>query len=155
MGFFHMRLVDPANDFFVLSPLDVASPAELGDYLCCRRRVHWYFCPRCAVRCFSSEGCWKTDEVELGDVRLPGVSETDITRCRKVRVLRMDMDALRPGLKGFLSVNALTVDQDQGDERENCLDLRELVDRRLVKYLDYKEGKRQARVEYPHKGGTW
>lgn len=151
MGYFQIRPTDPAADFLLLSPRGPDPASELGDYLCFDRRLHWYFCPRCAVRCFTAEGCWRVDEVELRDVKLPEGFVAD--EGGAARVLRVDMDALQPPQKGYLAVNAPTVDQDQAGGED--LDLRELVDKRLVEYLDCKEEKGEDRVEYPHKGGTW
>lgn len=69
------------------------------------------------------------------------------------KVLRMDMEGLRDDQMGYLSVNALTLDRGQVGGPD--LDLRELVDRKWLRYLDCKDEEGEPRVEYPHEGGTW
>jgi hypothetical protein len=53
----------------------------------------------------------------------------------------------------YVSVNGLTIDQDQ--LHEQSLDLRHLVDQKEVEYMDCKESKGEKRYTYPHDGGTW
>jgi hypothetical protein len=62
MGFFHVRLISPPDDFMLLSPLN---PTEGGllDYTCFDKKIHWYFCGTCGVRCFAVTGEGEVREV--------------------------------------------------------------------------------------------
>ena len=139
-----MRLPDPANDFYILSPLDLNNPSEMRNYMCNNNVLNWHFCPICGMRCFISEGCWKVDEVDLYNTG------------EKTKVLRLDMDAIREGQKqGYLSVNALTLDRGPEENGGKKIDLREVKDKGWLFYLDCKDEVGEPRVDYPHEGGTW
>ncbi|EAW15032.1 uncharacterized protein ACLA_004460 [Aspergillus clavatus NRRL 1] len=149
MGYFHLRLPDAANQFFVLSPSDLGL---LGDYRCQSGRVQWLFCPKCGVRCFAVAGPWKQDTIdrELVDMALPKNGDDE---ANPVSVWRMDPALYQERVTGYVSLNALTIDQDQA--HGTTLDLRELVDRKWVEYLDCKERKEENRYTYPQEKGTW
>ncbi|KMP04707.1 hypothetical protein CIRG_04388 [Coccidioides immitis RMSCC 2394] len=141
MGIFHMRLPNPAKDFVLLSPSD---PAELSNYTCFEKNLDWRFCPTCGVRCFTVCTNGQNEEIDL-EAKLGKPSEGKMTR-----IWRMGEEKWEPGSKGYLSVNAHTIDQDQ--ER---FDMRELVDKKWVEYLDGKEWAQPPRYDYPYPGGTW
>ncbi|GIC88107.1 uncharacterized protein Aud_004498 [Aspergillus udagawae] len=149
MGYFHMRLPDAANQFFVLSPSDLEL---MGDYRCGSGRVQWFFCPKCGVRCFATAGPWIKDEIGRDLVEKARSPETFEGRDR-LSVWRMDPALYQEHQTGYVSVNALTIDQDQ--PHEQSLDLRQLVDQKVVEYMDCKERKGEKRYTYPHEGGTW
>lgn len=69
---------------------------------------------------------------------------------RMTRVWGCKAEGWKEGKTGYLSVNALTVEQGQ-----EGFDLREMVDRKWVSYLDCKEYKEEDRFDYPQVGGTW
>lgn len=69
---------------------------------------------------------------------------------KKTKVWRCKAEGWKEGKTDYLSVNALTVEQGQ-----EGFDLRELVDRKWVAYLDCKEYKEEDRFDYPQVGGTW
>ncbi|KMU89037.1 hypothetical protein CIHG_06838 [Coccidioides immitis H538.4] len=140
-GDFHMRLPNPAKDFVLLSPSD---PAELSNYTCFEKNLDWRFCPTCGVRCFTVCTNGQNEEIDL-EAKLGKPSEGKMTR-----IWRMGEEKWEPGSKGYLSVNAHTIDQDQ--ER---FDMRELVDKKWVEYLDGKEWAQPPRYDYPYPGGTW
>src|SRR5689334_9947277 len=67
-GFFHLRLPKDPNSFYLLSPLDFQE--KFLDYQCFDRFLHWYFCPKCGVRCFIASGEWKQEEVDYAAVAM-------------------------------------------------------------------------------------
>lgn len=138
MGILHMRPAFPDEDFFVVAPESMNDDIWVGDYRCVTGYVHWYFCKNCGVRCFQIGGAeWVREKVGL-----PDGEEKEVLRVKPV-----------DGMYFYVSVNALTVDQDQRSGVN--LDLRELVDSKGLIYLDCKEEKGERRVDYPHVGGTW
>lgn len=68
-------------------------------------------------------------------------------------VWRMDPAVYLEMKTGYVSINALTIDQDQLHDQN--LDLRHLVDEKVVEYMDGKEGKGEKKYTYPHEGGAW
>jgi hypothetical protein len=149
MGYFHMRLPDAANQFFVLSPPELES---MGDYRCGSGHVQWLFCPKCGVRCFATAGPWIRDEISR-ELANKAISPTRYEGRGRLSVWRMDPALYLEQTTGYVSVNALTIDQDQ--LHEQSLDLRHLVDQKEVEYMDCKESKGDERYTYPHDGGTW
>lgn len=154
-GFFHMRLPDPPNDFFLLSPTDTK---ELSDYTCFDHELHWLFCKNCGVRCFIVQGEGKTEEVDLQQALSGGVKvkkKTESTTEKAVTVWRLDPEFwTRNRGQRYLSVNALTIDHEQPEDGQG-LDLRKLVDSKWLEYLDCKDDLLEPRYDYPHEGGTW
>ncbi|OGM47449.1 hypothetical protein ABOM_002600 [Aspergillus bombycis] len=157
MGLFHMRLPDAPNQFFLLSPLDRNT---LANYKCPNGYINWFFCPTCGVRCFATVPHWKQDQIDIesisaaipsrdGKPDLPGIEESTKT----ITVWRMDPETFQEDVTGYLTINALTIDQDQ--PHGNNLDLRQLVDNKLVEYMDWNTKKGDCRYDYPHDKGTW
>ncbi|GAB1195483.1 hypothetical protein APSETT444_004742 [Aspergillus pseudonomiae] len=66
-----------------------------------------------------------------GKPDLPGIEESKKT----VTVWRMDPEIFQEDVTGYLTINALTIDQDQAHGKN--LDLRQLVDNKLVEYMDW------------------
>lgn len=148
---FHTRPANPHTDFYLLSPLDPGK--DLGDYTCFEKDIHFYFCPKCGVRCFSFYGKGKVIQIdprvlqgreEAAEAEKPGV-------CRVVWRVVDDPDA-RDGKGPYLSINAHTIEVDQG------LDMRKLTDDKLVMYVDCRGQDDEhglQNYEYPHAGGSW
>ncbi|KUL87462.1 hypothetical protein ZTR_04535 [Talaromyces verruculosus] len=149
MGYFHMRLPDAANQFFVLSPPDLES---MSDYRCGSGHVQWFFCPKCGVRCFAAAGPWIKNEISR-DLVDKAISPKRFEGGKSLSVWRMDPAVYLEMKTGYVSINALTIDQDQ--LHDQSLDLRHLVDEKAVEYMDGKEGKGERRYTYPHEGGAW
>lgn len=156
-GFFHLRLPNAANQFFILSPLDTD---VLVKYQCNERLVNWLFCPRCGVRCMGAAARWKKDHIDLralGSVSSSsfgmGTAAAGQTMGNGLPVWRIEPDGYKENETGYLTVNALTIDQDQPHGLN--LDLRKLVDLKGLEYLDCKNRQSDLRYDYPQDGGTW
>jgi hypothetical protein len=135
MSFFHVRLPDPLNDFRLLCPLDPAT--ELADYTCFKARIHWYFCPKCGVRCFAFMGEGEVREVEVAGERVKAWAPKEGWK-----------EGLATG--GYLSVNAATLEAGQ-----EGLDLREWTEKGWITYLDYLKEAEEDRLGVPHEGGMY
>ncbi|KAJ1706019.1 hypothetical protein AFGD_011563 [Aspergillus flavus] len=153
MGLFHMRLPDAPNQFFLLCPQDRDS---LANYKCQNGHINWFFCPTCGVRCFATVPHWKQDQIDIEKISaavpkldLPGVEESTKT----VTVWRMDPDTFQEDVTGYLTINALTIDQDQAHGKN--IDLRQLVDNKWVQYSDWNMRQHESRYDYPQERGTW
>jgi hypothetical protein len=140
MGFFHLRVASPPDDFLLLSP----HPSELGDYRCFEKKHGWYFCKSCGVRTFGLGGEWVETEVDVekwsGKEGGEGKTQT----------------AWKTKAKGdgngyyYLSINAVTLDAGQ-----EGLDLREWHEKGWVRYLDILAEKGEPRFGRPHVGGMY
>lgn len=137
MSFFHLRLISSPDDFLLLSPL--LPSEELGDYTCFEANIHWYFCRKCAVRCFAFAG-----ESEVSEREIDGV-KTKVWSAKKEGWI----EGLSEGT-GYLSVNAATLDADQ-----EGLDLREWTEKGWIAYLDIKNSLGEDRLVAPHPGGMY
>ncbi|KUJ08908.1 uncharacterized protein LY89DRAFT_658659 [Mollisia scopiformis] len=134
MSFFHVRLLDSPNDFLLLSPLDPVT--ELKDYTCFDHRIHWYFCPNCAIRCFAFSG-----ESEVVDIEIEGQG--------KKTVWKPKAEGWVEGGSGYLSINAATLEPNQ-----EGLNLSEWTEKGWIAYLDMR-GDEVARLGKPHDGGIY
>jgi hypothetical protein len=141
MGYFHIRVPDAPRDFYLLSPLDEKA---LSDYQCSDRELHWRFCKTCGVRCFIFKGESEVVDVDL-EKEMGKESEGKMTK-----VWRCKPEGWKEGRTSYLSVNALTIEGGQ-----DGFDLREMVDKKWVAYLDCKDYKEEHRFNYPQVGGTW
>lgn len=65
----------------------------------------------------------------------------------------MDPDTFQEDVTGYLTINALTIDQDQAHGKN--IDLRQLVDNKWVQYSDWNMRKHESRYDYPQERGTW
>ena len=127
----------------LLSPLD--PDRELSIYQCNNKKLKFYFCPKCGVRCLTFAGAGETvvvDLVEQGDEGKEGKRE--VWRAKWER--ENDMTT-------YVSVNGTTIDY-----RED-LDLRVLTEEKRVQYFDDRsepeEKKMEARWDRPHYGGCY
>lgn len=134
----HTRLPNAPRDFYLLSP---SSPSDLSNYKCNTEKLNFYFCPTCGVRCFQMNGTGKTDEVEL---------EVEPGKVEKTKVWRFDEEHWpeMESVDALLSINAVTLEPEDG------LDLRELVDKKWLRYGNYRT-KWEGLVDQPYPGGTW
>ncbi|KAF2185582.1 hypothetical protein K469DRAFT_539275, partial [Zopfia rhizophila CBS 207.26] len=137
-GFFHVRVPYAPEDFRVLSPIEDGEEGKdaLGDYTCFDGHIHWLFCNKCGVRCFTWVG-----EGDLIDNDLPSdlLERANMDGAEKVWRPSPLQKVDKPwdeGLEGgcYVSVNALTLDQGQ-----EGADLREWVEKGWVHYLDCRE----------------
>ena len=129
--------MDSANDFQLLSPSD---PSELSDYTCFNNWIHWYFCPKCGVRCFAFHGEGETKDAEVdGETRkvwapkAEGWNESD-----------------GPGSNGYLSINAQTLEAGQ-----DGLDLLEWTEKQWIAYVDCLNLVGGMRLKKPFEGGSY
>lgn len=135
MSIFHTRVPSSPDDFMLLSPLDFAD-GGLGDYQCEKKRIHFYFCKVCGVRCFALWG-----EGEFKDVKVEGEVK---------RVWSPKKEGWLEGTNGYLSVNAATVEAGQ-----EGFDLSEWHENGWVKYVDRRTGVIQSRLGKPFEGGIY
>lgn len=127
--------MDSPNDFLLLSPLN---PTEggLNDYTCFDNRIHWYFCSKCAVRCFAFSG-----EGEIREVEVNKETKEVWTPKRQGWVEKTT---------GYLSVNATTLEPGQAG-----LNLKEWTEKGWIAYLDMKDEAAEARLGEPYDGGMY
>lgn len=143
MGFFHVRLQDSPNDFVLLSPVDPET--QLLDYTCFDKRIHWYFCGKCGVRCFAFAGEGEISEVDLD--KMEGKKEP---KGLLKKVWKPKAENWIEGKTGYLSVNATTLEPEQ-----QGLDLREWTEKQWITYLDVLHSVRKEDSFVPHEGGMY
>jgi hypothetical protein len=143
MSIFHVRLMDSPSDFLLLNPLDPSSAnSGLTDYVCSGegKKLHFYFCGICGVRCFAFWGKGVRRNVEIEGVG--------------TEVWTPDPEGWIEGAEegtGYLSVNAATLDAGQ-----EGLDLKEWMEKGWIAYLDGKNDFRGApRLGVPYDGGMY
>ena len=126
----------------LLSPLD--PDRELSTYQVFTKKLQYYFCPRCGVRCFTSGGVGEThivDFKELGD-------DKDGER----EVWRVKWEGEKETIP-YVSVNGTTM-----DFRED-FDMRVLTEEKRVQYFDDRSEpeaeKKEPRWDRPHYGGSY
>ncbi|KAJ6443475.1 cellobiose dehydrogenase [Purpureocillium lavendulum] len=141
-GFFHVRPASPADDFLLLSPTDPFD--ALGDYLCADKRLHFFYCKGCAMRCFIFMGDAEAVDADLGALGVPGHEKG-----RQTKAWRVKREGGHPVFGNYLSVNGHSVDAGQ------AFDMRALTDSKVVQYLDCLEEENPGprRFDYPHVGG--
>jgi hypothetical protein len=135
-SFFHIRLPNSPDDFALLTPLDPQN--DLSDYTCFEAQIHWYFCPKCGVRCFAFMG-----EGEIKEVEIEG---------KVVKAWAPKKEGWVEGTSntGYLSVNAATLEAAQ-----EGLDLREWAEKGWIAYLDFLGEVGETRLGKPHEGGMY
>jgi hypothetical protein len=159
MGLFHVRPINPATDFVVLSPLAAHTEATkndgylglgglgaLGEYRCNDGLTNWTFCKGCGVRCFSFTG--EGEIGELGIDLLPLVNGTKQGETKE-KTLAWRTKFVE-GAHNYLTINGITLDQEQ-----EGLDLREWAEKGWVQYLDCKDRIGKPRFGLPHEGGMY
>lgn len=125
MGIFHIEVGDINRDFLLLSPTDPMT--DLGDYLTGVKELHFFFCKTCAVRCFLFDGESEVVDVDLAELGVPGYGNPG----SKTTVWRATYQNGHPVHGPYLSVNTHTIDADQ-----NLFDMRDLTEKKQVRYLD-------------------
>lgn len=135
MAFFHIRPKDSPNDFQLLSPSD---PSELSDYRCGAGVIHWYFCGKCGVRCFSFNGSGEVRDAEIDGER------------RKIWAPKAEGWDESDYRVSYLTVNAQTLEAGQ-----EGLNLLEWTEKQWIAYVDCLNFKGDVRLKNPHAGGTY
>jgi hypothetical protein len=169
-GLFHIRLVDAANDFFVVSPSDpLAEGSGLKRYSP-GGEGGWRFCETCGIRAFAVRGTEPlgyNDEVDMPTALLqrlnsrtldgtPGnitakdaeTTRTNVWRPKKDwQEARDDENDTAPD---YISVNALTL-----DAHNDNLDLRQLQEKGYVGYMQTLQWVGYDYQDTPYFGGTY
>lgn len=144
-GIFHLRLASSPDDFLLLSPLD---PLQiLGDYTCDGHSLHFLYCKTCAVRCFTFMGQGEVIDVDLAEAGVDG------EKPGLVKAWRPKKEGWKEGKTKhgcYLSVNAYTVDVDQ-----EGFDLREMLENKVIGYVDALHGTGSDRLDRPYDGGAY
>jgi len=130
----------------LLSPLD--PDHELSTYQCYEKKLKYYFCPKCGVRCFTFGGVGETDVVDLRRLGVPGGNDNEGNR--EVWRAKWDGDEdARP----YVSVNGTSIDFRVD------FDLRVLTEEKRVQYFDDRsepeDKKKEPRWDRPHYGGSY
>lgn len=168
-GLLHIRIPDPANDFFVLSP---KNPLEAGSgltsYIPQGCQGSWHFCQRCGIRGFSVRGTGYDGEVDLPAALLQRLesrtlngktgpitaSENEITKIPAWRPCKDWLESADEDEENeprqYLSINGLCLDA----HNEN-LDLRQLHDNGYIAYMQTLEWVGMEYEEKPYSGGAY
>jgi hypothetical protein len=149
-GFLHARVRSSPDDFLLLSPGDPYR--DLGDYQCDGGYLHFFYCKKCAVRCFIFMGQGETVEVDDDAVlSMLGSGDKTVTAWRPKKEGWQE-GRLQHGC--YLSVNALTIDPGQ-----KSFDLREWTEKKWMLYLDVlrsgEDGAGHPSYDRPHPGGSY
>jgi len=150
MNMFHVRPIDPAGDFLLLSP---NPETDLGDYRTFSKAQSWYFCKECGVRCFGIGGTWETTEVDLEKWKGNETSEGKTTKAWKLKAgewkhERYGKEVVKPS--SYLSVNAVTIEHDQ-----EGFSLKEWHEKGWIGYVDSRNHAAKHRVGEPHPSGCY
>ncbi|KAK1994601.1 hypothetical protein LX36DRAFT_583999 [Colletotrichum falcatum] len=154
-----MRLASSPDDFLLLKPLDPYR--DLGDYSVYKKDLHFLFCKTCGVRCIILMGQGEVADVDLGEMGVTngnkGPGEESVGRGGALtKVWRPKKDGWIEGMRwgSYLSVNGYSVDAGQ-----DGFDLREITEKKWVKYLDWlelhSEGSQGSRFDRPWEGGAY
>ena len=154
MGLFHVRPVNPGDQFLLLSP----DPSELGEYRCFSKNHAWHFCKTCGVRTFALGGHWVETEVDVGEWE--GKASGDGTKRKVWKTKGKKTTVIEDGKEveniGFyLSINAVTL--EPGED----VDLPKWKDNGWVYYIDLLSmdaghpGEPEARYDEPYFGGMY
>lgn len=129
------------DDFYLLTPLNPeAGPSAggLSDYTCFEKRIHFYFCPNCGVRCFAFFGQSEVREEEVDGEK------------RRVWAPKKEGWIEGTNANGYLTVNAATLEPGQ-----EGLSLKEWHEKGWIQYLDCKNEAEEDRLRDPHEGGMY
>lgn len=152
IGQFHIRPLAPADDFLLLSPLDPF--AELGDYQCFDKVLHFFFCKTCGVRPFIFAGEGEVvDSLDEGAMALNLQIKGSGTQGKPAKVWKPTQGGGHPQFGHYLSVNGHTIDAGQSG-----FDMREMTEKKQVMYCDcLSDPKNEAPLSYerPQKGGCY
>ncbi|KAF2503350.1 hypothetical protein BU16DRAFT_569191 [Lophium mytilinum] len=145
-NFFHVRPQSSPDDFVLLAPtnpFDDPADGGLADYQCFAKFTHWFFCPKCGVRCFTFGGESELAEIDLGEWS-GGEKEGKLTK-----VWRVKKEGWKEGDTSYLSINATSL-----DARQEGLDLREWHDKGWIVYLDMLDEEKENEMA-PFEGGMY
>jgi hypothetical protein len=148
IGYLHCRLPDSTQDFLLLSPTKLEN---LASYQVFKKHIDWVFCRDCGVRCFAVAGPMETVEVDVQEL-VEGKSEGKKTLVTRPQAGAWVERGTREQRNAYLSVNLLTLEKEQG------FDLRELVEKKWLAYLDcYETGgvRSEPRYDRPFEEGTY
>jgi hypothetical protein len=127
--------MDSPNDFQLLAPLN-PEHGGLSDYTCFEKTIHFYFCPKCGVRCFAFSGDSELREIEVGG--------------EKQQVWTPKREGWIENKTGYLSVNGVTLEPGQ-----EGLNMKEWHEKGWIQYLDAKNDVEEDRLGEPHEGGIY
>ncbi|KAK2616211.1 hypothetical protein QQS21_000843 [Conoideocrella luteorostrata] len=150
LGYLHVSVADKTNDFLLLSPTNPLE--ELGDYRINNKAVHWWYCKRCAVRCFAFMGRGELVELDLAALGVPGYVTPECGN-NKTKVWRAARDGGHPEYGTYLNFNGHTV-----DATSQAFDMKALHEQGCIQYFDFKrEEAEQSPVQFgkPHQGGGY
>ncbi len=148
-GHFHVRPVKPTDDFLLLSPLDPF--AELGDYQCFGKKLHFFFCRTCGVRPFVFAGDGEVVEVKATEVRTSNERSEPADHEKLIKVWRPKRGDDPKPEDHYLSVNGHTIDSDQ-----DAFDMRVLSEKKQVLYVDcLSEPEGPSSYDRPPHGGCY
>ncbi|KAF2024240.1 hypothetical protein EK21DRAFT_79135 [Setomelanomma holmii] len=151
MGFFHLRPIDPHEDYIFTSPANID---DLGDYRCYGKKHGWYFCKTCGVRVLGLGGSW--EQIDLDVEKWAGTRKADeeeklqkvwITKGESTTIEVQGKEITRPY---YLSVNAVTLEPNED------IDLRRWHESGWIFYVEnLKKDGTKMRVGEPHEGGMY
>lgn len=166
-GILHCRVLDPANDFFVIFPKNpFGDSSGLKSYVPEGSQGAWHFCEHCGVRSFSIRGTGYNDEVDLpialiqqlnsrmlnGTAGAITARDDEMTR---VAVWRPKKDWRETGDEedasgDYLSINGLAL-----DAHNHNLDLRLLHENGYVAYMQTLQWEGMDYQDTPYWGGSY
>ncbi|KAF2818411.1 hypothetical protein CC86DRAFT_157126 [Ophiobolus disseminans] len=150
MGYFHLRPINPAEDYILTSPTSVD---ELGDYRCFAEKHGWYFCKKCGVRFLGLGGSW--EQVELDIEQWAGTkNEGEEEKLQKVWKTKGEPKIVeKQGKKVtkpyYLSVNAVTLEPSED------IDLRKWHEKGWILYVETRREDGTPTGTTPHEGGMY
>lgn len=168
-GIFHIRTLDPANDFFVISPKNpMEEGSGLKSYIPKGMTGTWHFCEHCGIRGFSLRGTGYNDEVDLptallqrlysrtlngttGEITAKNGEMTRVSVWRPKKDWHELKDEDEDG-KGtdYLSINGATL-----DAHNDNFDLRQLHENGYVAYVQTLEMEGMDYQNTPYFGGMY
>lgn len=144
-GYMHVRPPSQADDFALLAPTDPFE--QLGDYQCHDKRLHFFFCKICAVRCFTFMGEGHVVDAQPEELGLAGQDTIQVWRAKTPAPVA----ANARHAMCYLSVNAQTIDAGQ-----DGFDMRDWVETKSVMYYDFLQDEEPGPgSEKPYPGGCY
>ena len=147
MGLFHLRPINPAEDYILTSPANID---ELGEYRCNAKKHGWYFCKTCGVRILGLGGEW--EQVELDVKKWKGVKgEDEADDVQKVwrtngESQMEDVGGKKVAKPFYLSVNAVTLEPSED------IDLRMWHEKGWIFYVECRREDGTPKGFKPHEG---
>ena len=165
-GIFHIRILDAANDFFVISPKNpMEEGSGLKSYIPKGRNGTWHFCEHCGTRGFSLRGTGYNDEVDLPTALLQRVDSRTLNgttgeitakdgETTRVSVWRPKKDWHEQDEDGkgtdYLSINGVAL-----DAHNDNFDIRQLHENGYVAYVQTLKMEGNVYQDTPYFGGTY